>query len=94
MQKTERWQAVDGVDLLWQAWDDGEVVYHRGSGDTHLIDEAAADVLRALGRRPMDVGALASLVGPALDYPEADAEAYVRELLKELARLALVEPAP
>lgn len=89
-----RWQAIGGADLLWRAWDDGHVVYNTGSGDTHLLDETAAEVLRALQRGPMDVTALAALVAPVRGYTPEDAEAYALELLKELERLALVEAAP
>ena len=42
--------------LQWRQWDQGEhVVYHADSGETHFLNESAAEVLRFLERQPAGI---------------------------------------
>lgn len=94
MEHTERWRIVPGYELLWFEGDDGHVVYHSGSGDTHLIDDAAADLLRLLQADSQASAALAARLAEDDRVAAAEAPEYTARLLHELARLGLVEPCP
>lgn len=93
MGQTERWRIVPGYELLWFESDDGHVVYHSGSGDTHLIDDAAAELLRLLQAGSEAADALAARLAED-GVASAEAPEYTARLLHELARLGLVEPCP
>jgi PqqD family protein of HPr-rel-A system len=95
MEQPRRWQIPSGLELLWRSWDEREfLVYHCASGDTHLLDAAAARLLRSLSRGPVNTDELRRQVadsGPVFAEESAD---YIAELLDELHTLKLVEPAP
>jgi PqqD family protein of HPr-rel-A system len=47
------WRLPTGVSLLWQSWDEDEViVFNRASGQTHLLDAFSAAVLRRIESAP------------------------------------------
>ena len=94
MEQTARWRIVPGYELLWFEGDDGHVVYHSGSGDTHLIDDAAADLLRLLQSGPQVPEALAARLAEDDRLVIVETSEYTARLLHELARLGLVEPCP
>ncbi|MDX9740594.1 MAG: HPr-rel-A system PqqD family peptide chaperone [Gammaproteobacteria bacterium] len=94
MEQAERWRIAPGYELLWFEGDDGQVVYHGGSGDTHLIDEAAAALLHLLQSRPQTPIALSSSLVADGRVAADEAPEYTAMLLQELARLGLVEPCP
>lgn len=56
--------------LLVRAWDDETVVYHRESGDTHLVDGLTAHVLQCLEITPLGEADIAACLdvepGPEL----------------------------
>lgn len=85
---------MQGYPLVWQNWDRDEyVVYHTGSGDTHLVNEIAAAILRELEGDALDARELAGRVADALDCDtDADFPPYVEQLLLRLDELGLVEP--
>ena len=91
MEQPGRWQTVAGFDLLWRDWDDGHVVYHSGSGDTHLLDAAAAGIVRRLQQSPAVPAELSPLVTESLGLAPEESLSYTEELLMELERLGLVE---
>ena len=93
MEQPERWQAAD-CELLWLDWDDGHVVYHGGSGDTHLLDVTAAGLLRRLQQTPAAPEELCATIAGSQGLASDEALGYTRELLAELERLALVERCP
>lgn len=84
------WQLIPGQALRYHTWD-GEafVLYNDLSGDTHLLDGAAMEVLAALragAASTAQLGAALRLDGDAGSLAQLD------ELLGELRRQALVEP--
>ena len=49
----EVWRLPAGASLLWQSWDEDEViVFNRASGQTHLLDAFSAAVLRRIEAAP------------------------------------------
>lgn len=93
MKQAERWRTIRGHELLWFRGDDGQVVYHGGSGDTHFLDDAAAGLLDLLSFRPHTTQDLADHLrgdDPRLTPDEASERAA--RLVRELAHLDLIEP--
>lgn len=88
------WRVVPGQSLGFREWDGEAVLYNDLSGNTHLLDGGAIDVLLALRMRPADAATLAAgLAG----HVEADADALslmIEDMLAGLAALDLVEPVP
>ena len=90
------WVASPESALLWRSWDDEQwVIYHVASGDTHLLNQVAAQALRSLQEHPSNVSELTERVAAALDSV-AD-EAFAKELerlLAEFDELGLIERSP
>lgn len=87
------WQVSGPAGLAWVDWGEEVAVYHRGSGDTHLLDPLAAELLRALEQRPRSDADLVSLLSEILSpEPERPPEAVVETILGELTRLHIIEP--
>jgi len=84
------WRVRDPSSLHWRQWDDGLVVYHAPSGDTHLLDPTAGAALSLLRAEPSDLAGLVRRVtaqgGAAPGFEES-----LAGLLKELEELGVVE---
>jgi PqqD family protein of HPr-rel-A system len=88
------WRLSEGSSLLWRLWDDEYVVFDRGSGDTHLLDLVAGEILQLLEREPETGGALVRRVASALDVPADPAlSRHVTQALTKLQAAGLIEPA-
>ncbi len=88
------WQLAEGCRLHWKAWDQEFVVFDEGSGDTHLLDPLAAEVLKALEESPGEVPGLARRVVARLDLArDTDLHERVRELVERFVVAGLVERA-
>jgi PqqD family protein of HPr-rel-A system len=86
------WQLAEGCRLHWKAWDDEFVVFDEGSGDTHLLDPLAAEVLKVLEESPGKVSELARRVVARLDLaPDTDLSERVSELVERFVAAGLVE---
>jgi PqqD family protein of HPr-rel-A system len=85
------WQVVPGQSLRCREWGGEAVLYNDVSGSTHLLDGAAADVLRALSAAPADAPQLAALLAGQLDADGGDLVPLIDDVLAALARLDLVE---
>ena len=91
------WRLAPGQHLLHRCWDGECVLYNDLTGDTHLVDEFALELLELLRAAPMPATQLAVALGddapcaPVLDKPPQDPLATV---LAELAALHLIEAAP
>lgn len=66
------------------------IVYHRPSGQTHMLVEPAPEILAALGAGEADAGEVAARLSAEFDGVDADA---VASHLAELAGLGLVDAA-
>jgi PqqD family protein of HPr-rel-A system len=89
-----RWTAIQGFSLLWRSWGDGEfVVYHTGSGETHLLNEVSAEALRQLDASCLDARELAARVAVSLGRANGESlEPHIEDLMLQLDELGLIEP--
>jgi PqqD family protein of HPr-rel-A system len=86
------WRVVPGQRLAFREWDGEVVLFNDLSGNTHLLEGAALDVLHALHDQPGDSAALAQRLAPRFDLDDdADLPAIISDLIAALARLDLVE---
>jgi PqqD family protein of HPr-rel-A system len=88
-----RWGWVSGFALHWRSWDSETVVYHEGSGETHLLGPIESAVLARVHHQAATRAELAAHLEALLEtgsIPElAD---YVGKLLNQLMGLGLIEP--
>jgi PqqD family protein of HPr-rel-A system len=81
-------------EFAWRRLDDRLVVYDEATGDTHLLTEAAADVLLALLDRPagLDAAELARVLAASAWSNDGDdgAARQAGDVLDRLAALGLV----
>ena len=86
------WRAAK---LLTKSWQDGVVVYNLDSGNTHLLNPIAGQVLKLLANAPADATTIARQLAGQIDLdsdPELDYN--VASLLNHLDSLGLIEPIP
>lgn len=79
------WHVAPTAGLLWTTWGDECVVYHGASGDTHLLNPIAADILRRLQSSPASVQDVERLLGEG-SRPHAET------LIGRFADLGLIVP--
>ena len=86
------WRLMPGLALRYRTWDhETYVLYNNLSGDTHLTDAAAIEVLELLRRSPAAAQALVS----ALQLDDTpDSRMQLDSLLAELRGQALIESLP
>ncbi len=86
------WKLLDADLLRWRWWGDQLVVFHAGSGDTHLLDALAGQVLDCLRRSPATLDELAEQLPPGsgLGSPDELRQALAR-VLDELSKHGLIE---
>lgn len=89
-----KWKIIssDQEALCVHSWDDEYVVYNSLSGDTHLLNLTAGQVLLKLQKSPMDSMSLANLIPPT-DQSKSylEHEHQIEHLLAELDTLNLIE---
>ena len=88
------WRVVPGQLLVCREWDGEAVLYNDLSGNTHLLDGAAIDVLQALRAAPLDAAALAQGLAERFGATADELSPEIEDMLAELARLDLIEPSP
>lgn len=89
------WRAIADQGLRYRAWDNEIIVYNALSGDTHLLDLAAAQVLALLQQAPLDSPSLVQqLAGLWQAAPDEQMQHEVAEILADLAALSLIAPDP
>lgn len=89
------WKVVEAADLRWRFWDDQFVVYSPASGDTHLLNPVAGEILRCLEQAPANLPELVRRVASRL---KLDANKQLLEqigsFLGELENFGLIEAVP
>jgi len=87
------WGPICGSDLYWASWDSEEVLYHAGSGDTHLLDKHTALLLKRMQQSPATSSQLAQFFAEMLGI-ECDDHVLTRveKTLECLLRLSLIQP--
>ncbi len=83
-----RWRAADPATLRTLALEGLTALYHRPSGQTHLVTEPVPEILEALGDAALTVGELIAALGAVRDVSGGDDA--LRERLVELADAGLV----
>jgi len=87
------WRVASRTPLRWRGWNGDWVVYHPGSGDTHLLDPLAADALRLLEASPAGVAALIERLAGSAAAPAAEKlGAAVESMLRVFDEVGLIEP--
>lgn len=86
---TPEWRVPPGNVLCMHAWDDELVVYHKPSGDTHLLGPLARHLLLALRDAPLVSGSAA--IFATTEDAMQDAALSADAIFLELEALGLVE---
>jgi PqqD family protein of HPr-rel-A system len=91
----EVWRLPAGASLLWQSWDEDEViVFNRASGHTHLLDAFSAAVLRRIEAAPTTMPELRRSLAADLGLDEIVLGDRVPEVCRRFDQLGLAEPDP
>jgi PqqD family protein of HPr-rel-A system len=85
------WQLRPGQTLQHRGWDGEFIVYNDLSGDTHLLGEAAIEILLALDRAPATPAALMDMLDAEFDIDPAELGQETDSLLQHLERLYLID---
>jgi PqqD family protein of HPr-rel-A system len=89
------WCLPAEVSLLWQCWDEEEViVFNRASGQTHLLDAFSAAVLRRIEASPATTSDLARFFATRFELDERMLSERVAGVCARFDELGLAEPAP
>lgn len=84
-----RYRAADGASLRIVPLDVLTAIYHRASGQTHIVEAPVPEILAALGDEVLDVNAILDRL--ARDYALVDPDpAALADRLEELAAAGLV----
>lgn len=86
------WRVPPEADPRHRVWEDEDVFFHGGAGDTHRLSAPAALVLLRLMRSPADEATLAAALAEAAACGSDEAGAALAAILQELERLEFAEP--
>lgn len=84
------WRVLPGQARHERAWDEEYVVFDNLSGNTHLLDASAMEVLRAVPADAVAETELALRLQQALGL-DAQEAAEIPAILDDLAELSLIE---
>ena len=87
-----QWRIIDENALQLRFWEGEFVVYNALSGDLHILDDQAADILQALQQAPSDVLSLVQHL--AVEWQCEPSDDLLREIemtMSDMQALALVE---
>lgn len=93
MSAVPTWRLQPGQTLQYRQWDGECVLYNDLSGDTHLLGDAAIEILLALRQGPATRDALAAVLDAEFDIDPAELGPETDHLLQHLERLHLVDSA-
>ncbi len=90
----EKWRIPLVSSLLWEVWPDEVVVFNPLSGETHQLNDVAAQVLSWLESSPRTIEDLVVNYCDKFSVGEndKDVEWLISGLLKEFDDLGLAEP--
>lgn len=91
--ENSNWRILPGQALHHRVWDDDYVVYNNLSGDTHLLDASAMQLLLAVAEAPGDTAAIAARLRLALGL-DGQEMAEIPAMLDDLRALSLIEALP
>lgn len=91
MTSLPRYRAISATDLIVRPLADIALVYHRPSGQTHMVASPVPEILAALEAGPCDSIAVHAHLATQYDLGDpADARAAIETHLTEMAALGLV----
>jgi PqqD family protein of HPr-rel-A system len=89
----EIWRLPNGVSLLWQSWDEVEIiVFNRASGQTHLLDAFSAAVLRRIEACPGTIADLRGYFASGFELEEDVLSGRLEVVCRRFDQLGLAEP--
>ncbi|MHA1113767.1 MAG: HPr-rel-A system PqqD family peptide chaperone [Alphaproteobacteria bacterium] len=89
------WRVPAADRLRWLDGGEEAVVFHSGSGETHLLDGDAAEILRGVEAHPASPADLTARFAPsASDAERAGVQGRIEQCLREFHRLGLIESVP
>lgn len=94
MPSTDRvlWKTVSSEYLHYRLWENESIVYDSRTGDTHLLDIAAVNIMQEMGAAPHNYQDLLKLIARMTDLEACDQpEGYLTQLLTDLLSLDLIE---
>ena len=87
-----RWRIAGGHKILHRRFSDHCVIYHSGSGDTHLVDGVSFNVLDILNEGVYTFEGLLKKLMAEFDVDSnSQLREYLTSLLYEFQKLAIVE---
>ena len=89
-----RWKPLGFSPALERAWPDGVAIYNPLSGETHILDPLAHEVLDLLGRQELSGSEIADELARMAGEDLPELPDVVDRLLTELDRLGLIEAVP
>lgn len=81
-------------ELIWRPLDAVTLVYHRRSGQTHIVVEPVPEIMAAMGEGPVGAAAIAARLAEKYDLARKDAVTLINARLEELSALGLIERTP
>ena len=90
-----QWKLNPEFQLCWKEWDNQLIIYHTGSGDTHLFNQLGYHILKLLKTKPMTTVELRAKLllntngAVSREYETADPD--FNEFLNDMQRLGIVE---
>ena len=90
-----KWRLISSDPLVWKSWDDDEhVVYHPGTGDTHILNDVAAELLFSLDEVSLSCEELAVRCADAFGITSDEAfQRQIQTTLDQFDDLGLIETA-
>jgi PqqD family protein of HPr-rel-A system len=87
------WRIPDPTALLWESWGTEYGLFNRNSGETHLLNELPAEILRRLSNAPTSDLALAEALAADCEIEcTPQWRQKVGDILDNLHTLGLIEP--
>lgn len=92
---TPRYRAEPAEHLVRRDLGDVSILFHRPSGQTHIVASPVPEMLEALGAQPLDADGLHAALGIRYDLgPVDEARAELARHLFDLEALGLVRIVP
>ncbi len=80
---------------MWRRWDGNAAVFDDATGDTHVLDALAGEVLSRVKASPVTTAELSGRLAADLDLPADEIFlSTVRQALERFVALGLVEEMP
>ncbi len=87
-----RWQVQRPQRLMWAQWEGEYSVFDPETGDTHLVNELPAEVLRQLAQASLTAAELAAVLADLCEVaPSPDWQGKIAGILADLADMELID---